>query len=70
MCDEKAKEVRKSAASKATRRNTSHCGEQVIVKGGQIACLPVKELIREVGAEEEESDFMTSKFKDKSKLLN
>ena len=56
MCDEKAKEVIISTSNTETSNNMRHRGEQVIMKGGQISSFPVKELIREVDAKEEESN--------------
>ena len=35
-----------------TRNNMRHYGDQVIIKEGQIASAPVKEIIREIDAEE------------------
>ena len=46
-----------------------HYGEQVIMKAGQIEYLTVKELKREVDAEEEESNFI-KKFKDRENLVD
>ena len=70
MCDTKAKEIRINAVNKVINNNMRHYGEQVIMKGGQIASLPVKELIREVDAEEEECNYINSKFKDRAKLVD
>ena len=47
-----------------------HCDEQVIMKAGKIASLPVKEVMREVDTEEEESEWMTNNFKEKAKLVD
>ena len=46
-----------------------HEGEHVIMKGVQIACFSVKELIQEVGTNESESNCAKNKFKDRSKLV-
>ena len=53
MCDEKLKEVRNSAANKATSHFMRHYGEQLIMKGGHVEYFPNKESIREAHAEEE-----------------
>ena len=42
MYDEKAREVRNSAANKVTSHNMRHCGKEVIMKVGKIALFPVK----------------------------
>ena len=47
-----------------------HYGEKVIMKYGKVASLLVKELIREVGAKEEECKHMSSKFKDQANLVD
>ena len=40
-----------------------HYGEKVIMKAGQIAYFPVKELMREVDTEEEESNYVKKSLK-------
>ena len=40
-------------------------GDQVLMKGGQIAYMPTKELIREIDAEAKENDCIANKFKGK-----
>ena len=54
MCDTKGKESRMNTETKVMNNNMRHYGEKVIVKDGKITSLLVKELIREVDAEEEE----------------
>ena len=44
------------------------CGEKVIIEDRQIASLLVKESIREVDAEVEESNCMSNEFEDKAHL--
>ena len=44
-CNEKVKKVRMSAANKETSKNFMCCVDKVIMKGGQIEFLLVKELI-------------------------
>ena len=56
MCNENVKEIRINAVNKETNNNMRHHGKQVIMKGGQMSSFPVKELIREADAEEEESN--------------
>ena len=51
MCDKKAKQVRKRAAHQETSNNMRHYGEKMLMRGGQIASMPMKELIREIDAE-------------------
>ena len=70
MYDEKAKEVRNSAANKSTIHSIRHYGEKVIIKVWHITSFPVKELIRELDTEEEESDYIMNKFKEKAKLVD
>ena len=47
-----------------------HYREKVIMKAGQIASIPVKEFTREVDVEEEESDYVISKFKYRANLVD
>ena len=69
MCDRKAKDVGINAANKEDN-NTMRCyGEKVIMKAGQIASMRVKELMREVDAEEEEGDYVMGKFKDRVNVV-
>ena len=46
-----------------------HCGEQVLMKGGQIASMPIKELIIETDAEEEGKECIANKFKEQKHLV-
>ena len=52
MCDAKAKEIIMNAEKNVMNKNVRHHREKVIIKDCQLASLPVKELIREVDAEE------------------
>ena len=45
-------------------------GEQVLMKGGQIASMPTKEMIREIDAEEEENECIRNKFKEQEHLVD
>ena len=54
-----------NALNKEDNNKIRHYGEKVIMKAGQIASMPVKESTREVDEEEEESDYVISKFKDR-----
>ena len=47
-----------------------HYGDQVIMKGDQTSSLLVKELMRDMDLEEEESSHMMNKFKDRDKLVD
>ena len=69
MCDENAKEIRNSTVNKATRNNMRHYGEKVFTKGGHIDSFPVKQLIREADAVEEERNVIKNKFKDRVELV-
>ena len=70
MCDEKGKRSQNSAVSKVTSHKMRYHSDKVIMKGRQIASLPIKELIREVDSEEEESNCVTSEFEDEAKLVD
>ena len=48
MCNKQAKQIRSCAAHQLTSNNMRYYGDQVIMKGGQIASMPTKELIREI----------------------
>ena len=69
MGDEKVKEIIINAVNKETNNNMRHHGEQVIMKGGQMSCFPVKKLIREADTEEEQSNHI-KKFKDRANLAD
>ena len=70
MCYGKSKEAIINVANKEDNNNMRHYGEKVIMKAGQIVSISVKELIRDLDAEEEESDYVISKFKDRSDLVD
>ena len=47
-----------------------HFGEQVLMKGGQIASMPIKELFREIDVDEEENEHIAKKFKEQEYLVD
>ena len=51
ICDEEEKKARMKETYEETINSMKHCGDQVIMKEGQIASFPVKELVREADAE-------------------
>ena len=69
MCDTKAKEIRMNAETKVMNNNVRHYGDKTIIKDVKIASILVKELIRKIDTEEEECNYMHSKFKDKDHLV-
>ena len=64
ICDTKAKESRMNAENKLIDNNTRCYGEKSIMTVNKAASFPVKELVREADAEEEECNRITVKFKD------
>ena len=70
MCDEKAKQVRKRAVHQSTSNNMRYFGEKALMKGDQLASMPIKELIRAIDAEEEEKEYAASKFKELKHLVD
>ena len=70
MCDGKAKEIRINAVNKRDNNNMRYYTDKVIMKKGKIAHIPVKELIREVDEEEEETNYVKKKFKEREKLFD
>ena len=70
MCDGKAKEIRNNTVNKEDNKSMRNYGEKVTMKAGQIASVSVKALMREVNAEEEECNYVKTKFKDREDLVN
>ena len=70
MCDEEAKQARKRALCQSTSNNIRHFNKHALMKGNQLASMPIKELIRTIDAEEEENECVASKFKELKHLVD
>ena len=70
ICDKEAKKMQMKAKNKDTSNNMRHCRDQLIMKEDQIASLPVNELIREAGAEEEEENCTKKKCNGRDELVD
>ena len=57
------------AIEKETRNNMRHCGYQVIMKEGQIASVPVKEISRETDAEDKEDYHIRQKSNERAEIV-
>ena len=69
MCDGKLKEVISNAVNKEDN-SMRHHGEKLIKKAGKTSSMLVKERMREVDADEEEINYVTSKFKNGENLTD
>ena len=47
-CDEKAKQARKRVVHQSTSNAMRDIGEQSLMKGNQLASMPIKELVRTI----------------------